>query len=59
VSSDATGEIYVLVKTSNSATGTGTATGASPTATKKSAGSKMQGSTGGLLVLALAAFVMW
>ena len=51
----------MLVKTSNSATatGTGTATGASPTATKKSAGSKMRGGAGGLLVVTLVAFVMW
>jgi hypothetical protein len=67
VSSDATGEIYVLVKTSNSTAGTGTgtgtgtatATGASPTATKKSAGSKVRGGARGLLVMALVAFVMW
>jgi hypothetical protein len=62
VSSDATGEIYVLVKTSTSTsitTGTGTSTGASPTATKKSAGSKVRGGGGGLLIIALVAFVMW
>jgi hypothetical protein len=49
----------VLVKTSESTTATGTSTGASPTATKKSAGSKMRGGAGGLLVVTLVAFVMW
>ena len=44
MSSDSTGEIYVLVKTSNT-TGTATTT-ASPTATKKSeAASTWRGST--------------
>jgi hypothetical protein len=44
MSSDATGEIYVLVKTSNT-TGTATTT-ASPTATKKSeAGTRWGAST--------------
>jgi hypothetical protein len=59
VSSDTTGEIYVLVKTSESPTASGTSTGASPTATKKSAGSKVRGGGGGLLIIALVAFVMW
>jgi hypothetical protein len=45
MSSDATGEIYVLAKTVASATTTSattTGTGSSPTATKKSAGVKLK-----------------
>ena len=54
MSSDATGEIYVLAKTGASATTTG---GASPTPTKKSAGERLKVLGATWLLLAFAAVV--
>jgi hypothetical protein len=57
LSSDATGEIYVLAKTGASATGTATTTSANPTATKKSEGRRLRASTWGFVVLVIAAML--
>ena len=57
MSSDSTGEIYVLAKTGASATTT--STGASPTATKKSSGVRLEAlaSTWGLVACAVVALL--
>jgi len=55
MSSDSTGEIYVLAKTGASATTTSAS--ASPTATKKSAGLRLEASTWGFVILAVAAML--
>lgn len=52
MSSDSTGEIYVLAKTG--ASPTTTSSSASPTATKKSAGARLEASTWGFVILAAA-----